>query len=225
MKKNLRATVFVWLAAGLFAQPFDGGRMLPPDSARRNDRTTLRPRPYQQGGRDGKTLDSRNPADRLQLQRPIYRPRVEPPKPKETVKPADPSAVKPSDGAKPAATVTLPKPVSGPGNPLAKPATRGEYPRMPDGKKIFECSYCHYIYYTNYMPPIVKCERPGMYHDWHIIGEKGTIWFRCLNCNTRVCSTRTPIRSQCDLESKHVWEVIGQLTPQQQKEELEKEME
>ena len=109
MKKNLLATVFVWLAAGLFAQPFDGGRMLPPDSARRNDRTTLRPRPYQQGGRDGKTLDSRNPADRLQLQRPIYRPRVEPPKPKETVKPADPSAVKPSDGAKPAATVTLPK--------------------------------------------------------------------------------------------------------------------
>ena len=212
MKKNLLATVFVCLAAGLFAQPFDGGRMLPPDSARRNDRTTLRPRPYQQGGRDGKTLDSRNPADRLQLQRPIYRPRVA-------------SAVKPSDGAKPAATVTLPKPVSGPGNPLAKPATRGEYPRMPDGKKIFECSYCHYIYYTNYMPPIVKCERPGMYHDWHIIGEKGTIWFRCLNCNTRVCSTRTPIRSQCDLESKHVWEVIGQLTPQQQKEELEKEME
>ena len=230
MNKHLLATVFVCLAAGLFAQPFDGGRMLPPDSAREdNDTTTLRVRPYQQGGREGRTLDNRSPSNRLELQRPIHRYRNPPAPPKDVANPAEPSNIRKPSDAKPSVTTTnsrlLPLPVSGPGNPLAKQPTRGEYPRMPEGKKIFECSYCHYIYYTTYMPPIVKCEKPGMYHDWHVIGEKGMIWFRCLNCNTRVCSTKTPIRSQCDLESKHVWEVVGQLTPQQQKEELEKELE
>ena len=223
MKKNLLATVFVCLAAGLFAQPFDGGNMLPPDSARGDDdTTTLRVRPYQQGGREGKTLDGRSPSNRLELQRPIYRLTKPPAPPKETVKPAEPSKI-----IKPSATTTnarpLPKPVSGMGNPLAKRPTRGEYPRMPDGKKIFECSFCHYIYYTNYMPDIVQCEKPGLYHEWHLIGLKGTIWFRCINCNTHVCCTNTPIRSQCDNESKHIWEVVGQLTPNQQKQELEKE--
>ncbi len=223
MKKNLLATVFVCLAAGLFAQPFDGGGMLPPDSAQKSNQNNLRPR----GGREGKSLDRRSPANQLELRRPIYRYR-NPPAPPKDATPAESNIIKPLDATSAAADMdanTLPSPVSGPGNPLTKPSSRGEYPPMPDGKKVFECSYCHYIYYTSYMPPIVKCDKPGLYHDWHIIGEKGTVWFRCLYCNTRVCCTRTPIRSQCDLESKHVWEVIGILTPEQQKKELEKELE
>ena len=228
MKKNLLATVFICLAAGLFAQLYDGNGMLPSDNSRKNTPKNLRTHPYQQSGRGGKTLDKRSPANKLELQRPIYRYRNPPDPPKNVTNPAAPSnLIKPLDTTSAATDMdasTLPSPVSGPGNPLAKPPTRGEYPPMPDGKKIFECSYCHYIYYTSYMPPIVKCDKPGLNHDWHIIGEKGTVWFRCLYCKTCVCSTKTPIRSQCDLESKHVWEVIGILTPKQQKQELEKEL-
>ncbi len=221
MKKTLLATIFVCLAAGLQAQPFDGGNMFPPDSSRRNKQSTHRPRSYQQETREERKLDGRKPSDRLELQRPIYHRAVQPNQPKEVVKPAELS-----DVAKPAVTTpgSLPKPVSGPGNPLAPPP-KIKYAQMPAGKKVFECSHCHYIYYTNYMPDIVQCEKPGLYHEWHLIGLKGTIWFRCINCNTHVCCTKTPIRSQCDNESKHIWEVVGQLTPIQQKEELEKEQE
>ncbi|MBR4902481.1 MAG: hypothetical protein IKZ46_16195 [Victivallales bacterium] len=221
MNKSLLVTAFVCLAAGLFAQPFDGGRMIPPDSMRRDNQMKHRSRSYQQQQKhEEKTLDTRSPSNKLQLLRPGNHRLVQPEQPKEAEKNTELS-----DAAKPAATTKtgpLPKPVSGPGNPLAPPP-KIQYPTMPDGKKVFECSHCHYIYYTTYMPDIVKCEKPGLYHEWHLIGVKGTIWFRCINCNTHVCCTKTPIRSQCDLESKHVWEVVGQLTPIQQKEELEKE--
>lgn len=219
MKKSLLATAFICLTAGLFAQPFDGGNMFPPDS-RRSNQSHHRPRSNQQETQEEKKLDGRKPSDRLELQRPIYRHITQPSQPKE-VKPAE----QPSDAAKPVITMKpgmLPKPVSGPGNPFAPPP-KIKYAPMPIGKKVFECSHCHYIYYTTYMPDIVKCEKAGFNHEWHLIGLKGTIWFRCLNCNTHVCCTKTPIRSQCDLETKHVWEVVGQLTPKQQKEELEKE--
>ncbi len=219
MKKILLASAFVCLTAGLSAQIFDGGNLLPPDSARRNNQSQHRSRPNQQEKQEEKTLDGRKPSDRLELQRPMHRHITQPSQPKEA-KPAEPS-----DAAKPVTTMKpgmLPNPVSGPGNPLAPPP-KIKYPTMPPGKKVFECSYCHYIYYTNYMPDIVKCDKPGLYHDWHLIGLKGTIWFRCINCNTHVCCTKTPIRSQCDLETKHVWEVVGQLTPKQQKQEIEKE--
>ena len=221
MKKTLLATAFICLTAGLLAQPFDGGVMFPPNSSRRDNQSSRHTRrSYQQEEQKEKTLNGRKPSDRLELQRPIYHRVTQPSQPKEAVKPAEPSdTTKPATVKKPG---PLPKPVSGPGNPLAPPP-KIQYATMPVGKKVFECSHCHYIYYTNYMPDIVKCEKPGFYHEWHLIGLKGSIWFRCLNCNTHVCCTKTPIRSQCDLETKHVWEVVGQLTPIQQKEELEKE--
>lgn len=222
MKKNLLVTAFICLTAGLLAQPFDGGVNFPPPNYRRDNQSTRRPRPNkQQEKREEKTIDSRSPSSKLEMQRPIYRHLVQPSKPKEEVKPAETGNV-----TKPAAVMqpgSLPKPVSGPGNPLAPPP-KIKYAPMPVGKKVFECRYCHYIYYTNYMPDIVQCEKPGLYHEWHLIGLKGMIWFRCINCNVHVCCTKTPIRSYCDLESKHVWEVVGQLAPIQQKEELDKEL-
>ena len=221
MKKSSLPFIFICLTAGLLAQPFDGGVMFPPNGWSDNQTNPHRPT-YQQEKQKEKTLDGRRPSNKLELQRPIYHHLVQPAQSKEVVKPAEPS-----NTPKPAVTMkpgSLPIPVSGPGNPLAKPPSKGKYPPMPVGKKIFECSHCHYIYYTNYMPDIVPCEKPGFNHEWHLIGLKGTIWFRCINCNTHVCSTKTPIRSQCDLESKHVWEVVGQLSPEQQKKELEKEM-
>ncbi len=222
MKKILLATAFICLTAGLLAQPFDGGVMFPPNSSQRDDQSNRRPRPNQQEQREEKTLNPRSPSNKLELMRLRNRHLVQPSQPKEAAKPAEASnAAKPVTTMKPG---TLPKPVSGPGNPLAPPP-KIQYAPMPAGKKVFECSHCHYIYYTTYMPDIVKCEKAGFNHEWHLIGLKGTIWFRCINCNTHVCCTKTPIRSQCDLETKHIWEVVGQLTPTQQKEEVEKEKE
>ena len=223
MKKILLATAFICLTAGLIAQPFDGGANFPPNA--RKDKLTpdhrLRSNPRQEQ-REEKTINPRSPSNKLDHMRLRNRHLVQPSQPKEAVKPADASdAAKLENIKKPG---PLPKPVSGPGNPLAPPP-KIQYAPMPVGKKVFECSHCHYIYYTTYMPDIVKCEKAGFNHEWHLIGLKGTIWFRCINCNTHVCCTKTPIRSQCDLETKHTWEVVGQLTPIQQKEEVEKEKE
>ena len=221
IKKSL-AFIFLCLTAGLFAQPFDGGLNYPPPSNQDNQSNRgMRP-----GGRteqEEKTLDSRSPANKLELKSPVYHRMLHQQRGQERAKSAQPS----DDAANPAnaAGRALPPPVSGPGNPLAPKPTIGEYPAMPPGKKIFECSHCHYIYYTIYTPDIAKCEKRGFNHDWHIIGIKGNVWYRCINCNTHVCCSKVPLRSHCDLESRHIWEIVGQLTPQQQKEELEKELE
>jgi hypothetical protein len=223
MKITLLAFIFICLTAGLHAQPFDGGVLFPPNG-KSNNNNHRRLRPNQQEKQKEKTLDSRKPSDKLELQRLRYHRVLQPTQPANAESKNDQP-----DAKKPTATTmkpgSLPIPVSGPGNPLAPPPTKGKYPTMPAGKNIYECSHCHYIYYTNYMPDIVQCENPGLNHEWHLIGIKGTIWYRCINCNTHVCSSRTPIRSQCDLESKHIWEIVGQLTIKQQNEEMKQELE
>ena len=211
MKKNTLAFIFFCLTAGLLAQPFDGGTNFPPNN-NGGSRLNRGLRPNGQAGQTEKTLDSRSPANKLQLKSPVYYRSLQQSSNKEVTK-SEKTEIKP---------VPLPEPVSGPGNPLSKPTI--EYAPMPAGKKIFECSHCHYIYYTNYMPDIVKCEVPGFNHEWHLIGLKGTIWYRCINCNTHVCCSKVPIRSHCTLESKHIWEVVGQLSPEQQKIILEEEL-
>ena len=214
MKKFSLAFIFICLTAGLFAQPFDGGGNFPPVK-RNGDQSNRGLRPYRQAEQKEKTLDSRDPKNKLELKSPAYYRTIH-----QQVKKDDQSsgAAKPSANTKP---VLLPEPVSGPGNPLAKPTI--PYAPMPAGKKIFECSHCHYIYYTTYMPDIVKCEKPGFNHEWHLIGLKGTVWYRCINCNTHVCCSKVPLRSHCTLESKHIWEIVGQLSPEQQKKILEEE--
>ncbi len=222
MKKISLAFFVLCLTAGLFAQPFDGGVNYPPANRHGNDQSSRRLRNNRQTEqKEEKPLDVRSPANRLELKSPAYRHNLQTPHVKEETKGAKSTDIKkPEAKSNP---VLLLEPVSGPGNPLAKPTI--EYAPMMPGKKIFECSHCHYIYYTTHMPDIVKCEKPGFNHDWHLIGLKGNIWYRCINCNTHVCCSKIPIRSHCTLESKHIWEIVGELDSSLQKKELEKELE
>lgn len=214
MKKNTLAFIFFCLTAGLLAQPFDGGANFPPNSRGGNGQSHGS-RHNRQAEQKEEKFDPRSPANKLKLKSNAYRHLYQP----NTNSEQSSNKAQPSTQDKPA---LLPLPVSGPGNPLKKPTI--EYATMPDGKKIFECAHCHYVYYTSYMPDIVKCEKPGFTHEWHLIGLKGTVWYRCINCNTHVCCSRVPIRSHCTLESKHIWEIVGQLSPEQQKLILEEEL-
>ena len=217
MKKNTLAFIFFCLTAGLLAQPFDGGANFPPNPRGSGGQSNRGSRPnYKQvEQKEEKPLDPRSPSNKLKLKSNTYRHL----RPQETKVGQSSNNAKPSANDKP---VLLPLPVSGPGNPLAKPTI--EYAPMPAGKKIFECSHCQYIYYTSYMPDITNCEKPGLTHEWHLIGLKGTVWYRCINCNTHVCCSKVPIRSHCTLESKHIWEVVGQLSSEQQKIILEENL-
>lgn len=212
MKKTLLFILFAFLVAGLHAQRQGGNEDYRRYNEQKASRTTNNNtrRSYEQDDQqnEGPVLDSRKPSDKLQMTRPVYRGVLRPePEQGTTVAPkpiVEQSISKDSDLGK-KLKVNLPaEPVSGPGNPFAPPLTQ-EYPPMPHGDKIFECRFCHYIYYTYFMPEHTHCELPGQHHDWQVIGKTGYTWYRCLNCNTYVSCSGSPRRSYCGHEKTHVW--------------------
>ena len=163
-------------------------------------------------GRRREKLDSRKPSDKLELKRPIYQRLLQERQPNVQAKPAfSPQISEQLEKQQENTAASAPKmpirPVSGPGNPLAPPFKR-TYPPMPDGDKIFECRYCHYIYYTLFQPDGGPCELKGHVHEWQILGQRGYLWYRCVRCNCHVCSTATPLRAHCGAEGPHVWEPV-----------------
>jgi len=220
MVKTLLTIIVISLAAGLFAQPYEDDYDYQPKQKESRISPSNRSRGGNQQESPKSALDGFRPSNKLEMKRPVYRSRsMEPP----PVRKADIDTPKPKQETE-TPQADLPSfikgPVNGPGNPSAPPLKR-EYPEMPAGNRIYECRFCHYIYYTTFMPDISLCEVAGHYHEWHLIGEKGSMCYHCLYCNTYVCSSKTPLRVHCGLETKHVWEFVGQLSSKQQEEMLD----
>ena len=201
--------LFISFIGGLIAQPSAEAnyRNYQEENTRRENEQN---RPSYDGRRRQK-LDSNKPSDKLELKRPIYRRLLQERQPATTTTPI----LQPKNTEQPgqqgnadASTQTQPLlPVNGPGNPSAPPLKR-TYPPMPDGDKIFECRYCHYVYYTLFQPDGGPCELMGHIHEWQILGQRGFLWYRCVRCNTHVCCATTPLRAHCGSDGPHVWEPV-----------------
>lgn len=216
MKTILLLLMFICLATtGLHAQR-RGGDI---DYQRYNDQKTGRTtNTSRRGGYNDDTqekdyLDGRKASDKLQMTRPVYRGIIHPKIGDEETTIPQQDAENSQNKLQTTETeekpkIKLPKdPVSGPGNPLAPPLTC-EYMPMPKGDKVIECRYCHYIYYSYFMPERTPCELKGHNHFWQVIGKTGHTWYRCINCNTYVCCAGSPLRSYCGHDKTHVWELV-----------------
>ena len=201
--------LFVCLTAGLAAQRSGNDYLHMQEQNDRRDNTQKRP---SYDGRRQQKLDERKPSDKLELKRPIYRRLLEERQPTTTAKPLQQQTNNEAEQQKGKndgqANEQPVRPVNGPGNPSAPPLKR-TYPPMPDGDKIFECRYCHYIYYTLFQPDGGPCELTGHVHEWQILGQRGFLWYRCARCNCHVCATTTPLRARCGGDGPHVWTPVN----------------
>ena len=218
MNKTLHFFIIFCLAAGLHVRSQNGAAEYHRYNGQKESQTN---RSRHTGGRQPqeeqteRTLDSRKPSDKLELKRPMYR-RFMKDTQQNDVPQTNTTQIEPETNVN-AAGIKLPTaPTNGPGNPDAPPLTR-QYPPMPDGKRVIECRFCHYIYYTSFLPQSGPCEIDGQLHEWHVIGQKGPVCYRCINCNTIVCCSSTPLRTRCGPAAFHVWEIVGQLPSLQEK--------
>ncbi|MBQ6534692.1 MAG: hypothetical protein IJI37_05930 [Opitutales bacterium] len=73
-----------------------------------------------------------------------------------------------------------------------------------EGARNYLCKKCASHVCMKSMPASAKCPKGGI-HQWHDLGECGTLIYQCAKCSTIVGSKRIPNYAACPSGGLHDW--------------------